>query len=123
MPRVLYIDDDKANRMLVRRVLMAADFEVDEADNAQTGIQMARTNPPDIILMDMSMPEMDGLRATQQLRNIPELKSIPVVIVTANVMQVHREKSAEAGSDGFIGKPIDIDKFPEQVSQYLRKHS
>jgi CheY-like chemotaxis protein len=121
MPRVLYIDDDRANRMLVRRILLAYDFEVDEADSASKGIEMATANPPDIILMDMSMPEMDGLTATQRIRSIPALQKVPVVIVTANVMQVHKEQSLNAGSDGFIGKPIDIDKFPDQVNDFIKR--
>ena len=69
MPTVLYIEDNRDNRMLVRRILMASDydFQVQEADNARTGIEMAQQSPPDLILMDMSMPEMDGLTATRIL--------------------------------------------------------
>jgi two-component system, cell cycle response regulator DivK len=123
MPRVLYIDDDRSNRMLVRRILLAADFEVDEAEGAAVGIEMAIADPPDLILMDMSMPDMDGLTATNRIRNIPELKDIPIVVVTANVMQGDKERSLNAGSDGFIGKPIDVDRFPEQISQFIRSRS
>jgi CheY-like chemotaxis protein len=120
MPRVLYIDDDKYNRMLIYRILLASDFEVEIASGAMEGIEMARQNPPDLILMDMSMPDMDGLTATRHIRTLPELQGIPIVVVTANVMERDRQRSMEAGSDGFIGKPIDVDKFPEQISQYIR---
>jgi two-component system, cell cycle response regulator DivK len=120
MARVLYIEDNAENRMLVRRILMAYDFEVEEAANAVTGIEMARANPPDLILMDISMPDMDGLTATQQLRTIPQLQGTPIVALTANVMEGDRERTLRAGCDGYIGKPIDIDKFPDQVTYYIR---
>jgi two-component system cell cycle response regulator DivK len=122
MPRVLYIEDNRDNRMLVRRVLMASDydFEVEEADNAKTGIEMARQNPPDLILMDLSMPEMDGLTATRTIRNTSELSDILIVALTANAMQGDMERSLEAGCDGYIRKPIDVDKLPDEVFSYIR---
>lgn len=120
MPRVLYIEDEPNNRMLVRRILMVEDIEVDEADNAVDGINMALDNPPDLILMDVSMPGMDGLTATAEIRNLPEIAHIPIVALTANVMEGDRERSIQAGCDGYIGKPIDVDTFAEQVLDYLR---
>lgn len=122
MPRVLYIEDNRDNRMLVRRVLMASDyeFEVDEADSAITGIEMARHNPPDLILMDISMPDMDGLTATRQIRNMEGLSDIVVVALTANAMQGDKEKTLEAGCDGYIRKPIDVDKLPDEIMYYIR---
>lgn len=124
MPRILYIEDNFDNRMLVRRVLMASDFdfEIEEADNAITGIQMARANPPDLILMDVSMPDMDGLTATREIRNIPELSDITIVALTANAMEGDREKTLNAGCDGYIRKPIDVDKLPDEILYYLRSH-
>jgi two-component system cell cycle response regulator DivK len=120
MTRVLYIEDDFNNRVLVKRVLMAEGFEVEEADNAFDGIQMARNNPPDIILMDISMPEMDGVTATQQIRSLPGIADLPIVAVTANAMQGDKETFLDAGCNGYISKPIDIDTFVDQVRQYLR---
>ena len=122
MPTVLYIEDNRDNRMLVRRILMASDyeFEVAEADNARTGIEMARENPPDLILMDMSMPEMDGLTATRALRSIDHLRHIPIVALTANAMEGDREKSLEAGCTGYIRKPVDVDKLPDEIINYIR---
>jgi len=120
MPRVLYIEDNADNRMLVRRILMASDIDVDEADNALDGIENAKTNPPDLILMDISMPGMDGLSATERLRSMPTLDDVPIVALTANVREGDREMTLEAGCDGYIGKPIDVDKFPDQVLRYLR---
>lgn len=120
MARILYIEDDANNRMLVRRILMASGIDVDEADNATTGIEMARINPPDLILMDISMPDMDGLTATMKIRDTPEISAIPIVALTANVMEGDRERTLNAGCDGYIGKPIDVDSFTDLVSQYLR---
>jgi two-component system cell cycle response regulator DivK len=123
MPRILYIEDNRDNRMLVRRVLMASDydFEVEEADNALTGIEMARQNPPDLILMDLSMPDMDGLTATRTIRNTSELRDILIVALTANAMQGDMERSLEAGCNGYIRKPIDVDKLPDEVFSYIRR--
>lgn len=120
MPRVLYIEDDANNRMLVKRILLVEDIDVEEAENAMKGIQMALNNPPDLILMDVSMPEMDGLQATQRIREMPEIAHIPIIALTANVMEGDRERSLNAGCDGYIGKPIDVDTFAEQVIQFLR---
>jgi two-component system cell cycle response regulator DivK len=122
MPTVLYIEDNRDNRMLVRRILMASDydFQVVEADNARTGIEMAQQNPPDLILMDMSMPEMDGLTATRLMRDMDNLRDIPIVALTANAMEGDREKSLEAGCTGYIRKPIDVDKLPDEVIHYIR---
>lgn len=125
MPKVLYIDDNDDNRMLVRRILLASDFnfEFAEARSGTEGIAAARRDPPDIILMDMSMPDMDGLTATAHLRGIPELQRIPIIALTANVMQGDRERTLEAGCDGYIPKPIDVDRLPDEVFNYWRSHS
>jgi two-component system, cell cycle response regulator DivK len=120
MPRVLYIEDNADNRMLVRRILVASDIDVDEADNAKEGIRMAQHNPPDLILMDISMPDMDGLQATRIIKSMPELEHVPVVALTANVREGDKQSTFDAGADGYIGKPIDVDKFPDLVLEYLR---
>jgi two-component system cell cycle response regulator DivK len=108
--------------MLVRRILMASDynFVVQEADSAPRGIEIAQAQRPDLILMDLSMPEMDGLTATRRIRAIPELSDVPIIALTANAMDTDRDRSLEAGCDGYIKKPIDVDKFPEDVLNYLR---
>lgn len=119
MARVLYIEDDFNNRMLVKRVLLAEGFEVHEAENAILGIEMAQNDPPDLILMDISMPEMDGVTATQYIRQMPVISDIPIVALTANAMQGDKETFLEAGCDGYISKPIDIDTFADQIRRYL----
>jgi two-component system cell cycle response regulator DivK len=120
MTRILYIEDDPNNRMLVRRILMAEGFEVQEAANAHDGINTASHNPPDLILMDISMPDMDGLTATQHIRQIPHIAHIPVVALTANAMTGDREMILEAGCDGYISKPINIDTFVGEIMQFIR---
>lgn len=122
MPRILYIEDNRDNRILVRRILMASDydFHLEEAENAAQGIQLARQNPPDLILMDISMPDMDGLTATGQIRRMPELRDTVIVALTANAMQGDRERTLDAGCDGYIRKPVDVDKLPDEILNYLR---
>jgi two-component system cell cycle response regulator DivK len=119
--RVLYIEDRPDNRGLVRRVLMAEGIEVLEAATADDGISLAIQHLPDLILMDINMPGKDGLTATQELRANPALEHIPIIALTANVMKGDRERTLEAGCDGYIPKPIDVDKFPAEVMNFIAK--
>lgn len=119
MPKILYIEDDPNNRALVRRILMAYDFDVEESDNAVDGIEMAKTYLPDIILMDISMPGMDGLTATSRIRDTAEIADITVIALTANAMEGDKEMTLEAGCDGYISKPINVDTFIDEISEYL----
>ncbi len=116
---ILYIEDNASNRILVRRILQAEGYEVLEADNATEGISLARETRPDLILMDLSMPELDGLTATRKLRQTPGMDGVPIVALTANVMKDDRERALEV-CDGYIPKPIDVDQFPAEVRRYLR---
>lgn len=118
-PLLLYMEDDNNNRMLIHRVLQVENFDVISADNAQDGILMALKFLPDIILMDISMPTMDGYTATYALRQFPELDGIPIVAVTANVLAGDREMALKSGCDGYIPKPIDVDTFPDEIRTYL----
>ncbi|HEX3052014.1 MAG TPA: response regulator [Aggregatilineaceae bacterium] len=119
-PRVLYIEDNLDNLILVRRILKADGFEVLEATSALEGLTLAEQYLPDVILMDINMPDMDGLVATQTLRQIPALSHTPVVAVTANLMRDVLNQALDAGCDGYIPKPIDVDSFADQVSSFLR---
>lgn len=121
MATILYIEDNFDNRMLVRRVLSAAGYEVVEAENAGAGLEWLKNNRPDMILMDINMPDVDGYTLTAQIRTLDGFAEIPIVALTANVMRGDREKSLEAGCDGYIQKPIDIDLLPDQILRYLRK--
>jgi two-component system cell cycle response regulator DivK len=120
MARILYIEDNLFNRILVRRVLQAAGIDVLEADSPLSGISLACKTRPDLILMDLSMPEVDGLTVARQLRQNPALTGIPIVALTANVMPADRDRALQV-CDGFIPKPIDVDRFPAEVQRYFRK--
>lgn len=119
--RVLYIEDDDNNRLLVERILLAEDYEVFTANTAPSGIEMALNIVPDIILMDINMPGMDGFMATEAIRQHQVLEHVPVIAVTANVMKGDREEILAAGCDGYIPKPIDVDRFPEEVQHFLQR--
>ena len=118
---IFYIEDNMDNRTLIRRILTAEGYKVVEAGNAREALETLKTLRPDMILMDINMPEVDGYTLTAQIRGIEGFESIPIVALTANVMRGDRERSLEAGCDGYIQKPIDIDMLPQQVECYLRK--
>lgn len=119
--RILYIEDNPDNRLLIRRVLQAEGYEVVEAVDGQTGMQRAADVQPDLILMDINLPEIDGYEVTARLKQLPGLSRIPIIAVTANVMKGDREKTLAAGCDGYIQKPIDIDLLPGQIERFLKK--
>ncbi len=93
---ILYIEDNLDNRILIRRVLMAEGYEVVEAGNAGEGLKVLETLQPDLILMDINMPDMDGYSLTAKIRSLPGFKTVPIVALTANVMRGDREKSSTA---------------------------
>jgi two-component system cell cycle response regulator DivK len=121
--KILYIEDDFQNRVLVRRVLEASGFSVIEAESGAVGIQLAQERTPDLILMDINLPGMDGYEVTARLKKLEALAHIPIVAMTANVMKGDREKTQDAGCDGYIPKPIDVDRLPEQINQFLSPKS
>jgi two-component system cell cycle response regulator DivK len=118
--RILVIEDTEQNMRLFRAILQMEGAEVLEADGARVGIAIAEREHPDVILMDIQMPDMDGLVATRLLRSQALTRDIPIIAVTASVMDEERDKTFEAGCDGFISKPIDPDIFGSQVAAYLR---
>jgi len=113
------MEDDDNNRQLIHRVMQAENFDVISAADAYEGIRKALELLPDIILMDISMPSKDGYTATNELRQFPELDGIPIIAVTANVLAGDRETALDAGCDGYIPKPIDVDTFPNEIRAYL----
>ena len=116
---VLYVEDNTENRMLIRRVLEAEGYRVVEAANATQAIERIKSDRPELILMDISMPDTDGYTLTSQIRTLPNLERVPIIAVTANVMRGDRERSLEAGCDGYIQKPIDIDTLTQQIERYM----
>jgi two-component system cell cycle response regulator DivK len=118
--KILYIEDNFDNRTLVKRVLQAEGYTVLEAEDGPSGIRVALETRPDLILMDINLPEVDGYTATTKLKEI--LANVPIIAMTANVMKGDRERTFEAGCDGYIQKPIDVDKLPEQVAYFLKSN-
>ena len=119
-PTILYVEDNIDNRTLVSRILMVEGYNLIEAVNAAEALKILETTKPDLILMDINMPDMDGYTLTGKIKKMPGFESIPVIALTANVMRGDREKSLEAGCDGYIEKPVDIDLLPEQIQRFLR---
>ncbi len=117
---ILYVEDNSDNRSLVRRVLEAEGYQLMEAPNAEAALSLLDKGNPDLILMDINMPDMDGYTLTAKIRAMPAHTRVPIVAVTANVMRGDREKSLEAGCDGYIQKPIDIDNLPHQIERFMR---
>lgn len=118
---ILYIEDNPENRLLVRRVLEAEGYAVLEARDGPAGLQAARQFQPDLILLDMNLPEIDGYELVSRLRSTPGLADVPVVALTANVMKGDRERTLAAGCNGYIQKPIDVDLLAEQIAAFLRQ--
>lgn len=117
--KILYVEDNPMNRLLVRRILTNAGYVVFEAEDGLSGIQVAEREQPDLILMDIMLPEMDGHQVTTRLKSLPTLAHTPIVALTAKVMDGDRERALVAGCDGFIPKPISVDRLPDQISEFL----
>lgn len=117
--RILYIEDNPENRMLVKRVLEVEGYTIALAQDARSGLAEALRLPPDLILMDINLPEVDGYTLTERMKAEPALKHIRVIALTANVMKGDRERTLAAGCDGYIQKPIDVDELPQQIARFL----
>jgi CheY-like chemotaxis protein len=116
---ILVVEDNALNMKLIRSLLQLGHFDVVEANDAESGIELAKKNKPDLILMDIQLPGMDGLQATQIINKDPALKKIPVVALTSYAMQGDEEKSRSAGCVGYITKPINTRNFLDLIKDYL----
>ena len=116
---ILYVEDNPENRLLIRRILEAEGYTVAEAENAAQALAFVQKQTPNLILMDINMPDVDGYTLTAQLKTYPHLVNVPIIALTANVMRGDRERTLAAGCDGYIQKPIDVDTLPAQIAQYL----
>lgn len=117
---ILIIEDNEPNRRLARDVLQFHGFRTVEAANAAEGIAAARAELPHVVLLDIKLPDMDGVAALQQIRQTRETATIPVVALTAFAMEPDRNRLSDAGFDGYMAKPIDIKRFADQVRRYCR---
>jgi CheY-like chemotaxis protein len=119
MQRILLVEDNELNRDMLARRLARAGFEVLLALDGQEGVDAARRERPDLVLMDMSLPCLDGWAATRVLKADPRTSSIPVIALTAHAMMGDREKAIEAGCDEFATKPVDMRLLLETIEKFL----
>ncbi|MBO9367486.1 MAG: response regulator [Chloroflexi bacterium] len=118
---VLYVEDNLENRMLIRRVLEAEGFRVILASGAAEALQVLQHEKPQLILIDVSMPEVDGYTLTRQIKGLAGFERVPIIALTANVMRGEKERALQAGCDGYIPKPVDIDMLPQQIESFLHR--
>ncbi len=123
MPKVLLVEDDEMNRDSLSRLLKRRGFEVIIGVDGQEGIAMAQSESPDLILMDMSLPQIDGWEATRRLKAAPDTRSVPIIALTAHAMASDREKALAAGCDDFDTKPIDLDSLIPKMNSLLARAS
>jgi len=116
---ILVVEDNERNLKLLRDVLQYAGYVVRAARTAEDGIALAVSDPPDLVLMDLQLPGIDGVEALRRLRESPRTANIPVVAVTAQAMKQDRERVRQAGFDGYVEKPISVRAFPDQVRRFL----
>ncbi len=121
MAKILLVEDNEMNRDMLSRRLTRKGYEVAIAVDGEQGVAMARSESPDLILMDMSLPVLDGWEATRQLKAAPETQAIPVIALTAHAMAGDREKAVEAGCDDYDIKPIEMPRLLEKIEALLGK--
>lgn len=120
---ILVVDDNEMNVKLLRWLLEKNGYQVHTAPDAKTARVSIRAVRPRLVLMDIQLPDVDGLQLTREFKTDPELRDIPVIAVTSYAMKGDRQKSIEAGCDGYITKPIDTRQFPLEIEKYLRRPS
>ena len=120
MPKILIVEDNEENRDSLSRRLQRRGFAVIIAENGKDGVAMAQTEKPDLVLMDMNMPELDGWEATRQLKATAETKDVPVIALTAHAMSGDRDRALEAGCADYHTKPVDFPKLLAQIEALLQ---
>lgn len=117
--RILIVEDNPDNRTLIMDILDSLNYQVIEAIDGEQGVSKAQLERPDLILMDLSLPQMDGWSATRAIKADPDLQNIPVIALTAHAMVGDREKALDAGCDDYITKPIDLRELQAKLTKYL----
>jgi two-component system, cell cycle response regulator DivK len=115
MPKILVVEDNEMNRDMLTRRLERRGYEVAVAADGGQGLALARSGAPDLILMDMSLPVLDGWEATRQLKAAPETRAIPIIALTAHAMSVDRDRALEAGCDDYDTKPVELPRLLEKI--------
>jgi two-component system cell cycle response regulator DivK len=121
MPKILLVEDNEMNRDMLSRRLERKGYEVAIAIDGGQGVEMAHSHSPDLILMDMSLPVLDGWEATRKLKAAPETAAIPIIALTAHAMATDREKAMEAGCDDYDTKPIELPRLLEKIEAMLSR--
>jgi two-component system cell cycle response regulator DivK len=121
MPKILLVEDNEMNRDMLSRRLLKAGFEMVIAVDGEQAVDLARSETPDLILMDISLPGLDGWEATRLLKAMPETRSIPIIALTAHAMAGDREKSLAAGCNDYDTKPIDFRRLMDKIQGFLSK--
>lgn len=119
--RILCVEDNPQNMRLVRKILQHAGYEVLEAVNGISGVALTEQEVPDLILMDINLPDIDGLEATNRIKRQPELVHIPIVALTANAMYGDEERILASGCDGYLAKPVSKKQLLQTVADFLKK--
>ena len=119
MARILLVEDNEMNRDMLSRRLARRGFEVLIAENGQSGVELTVSEKPDLVLMDMSLPVMDGWEATRRLKADPNTSAIPIIALTAHAMASDREMALEAGCDDYDSKPVDLTRLVRKIEQLL----
>ena len=123
MPKILLVEDNEMNRDMLSRRLLKQGFEMVIAVDGEQAIDLARSEAPDLILMDISLPGLDGWEATRLLKAMPETRSIPIIALTAHAMAGDREKSLAAGCNDYDTKPIDFRRLLDKIHGFLDKET
>ena len=122
--RILVVEDKEDSRVLVEKVLRLRGYDVSGAATGEDAVKMTQAELPDLILMDVRLPGgIDGLEATRRIKAMPQLAHIPIIAVTASVRPEDEQSALDAGCNGFIRKPIDIDELPKKVAEYIDRAS
>ena len=119
MPKILVVEDNEMNRDMLSRRLQRRGYEVIVAVDGGEGLALAQSQRPDLILMDMSLPVVDGWQATRRLKAAPETRSIPIIALTAHAMATDRDKAVEAGCDDYDTKPVELPRLLEKIEAFL----
>jgi len=123
MVKILLVEDNEMNRDMLSRRLAKRGYEVVVAVDGEQGVAVARAEAPQLVLMDMSLPVLDGWEATRQLKAAPETRDVPIIALTAHAMSGDREKAMEAGADDFDTKPVELTRLLEKIEVLLAKKS
>ena len=119
MPKILLVEDNEMNRDMLSRRLVRGGYDVTIAEDGARGVEMATSDSPDLILMDMSLPVIDGWEATRRIKATPELRKIPIIALTAHAMATDRDKALEAGCDDYDTKPVELQRLLSKIETLL----